>query len=81
MENDIVESTKTKKYDISKSISANNDNKKQNIAVTPDVNYMFMWQYIERLISKFSDDEIDDLNYEFITLARNKRAAHVKDTK
>lgn len=46
-------------------------------AVTIDFKYSFMWQNIERLFQKLSEDDVDDLNYQFITLTRNKIAASV----
>lgn len=37
-----------------------------------DIKYTFMWQNLERLFKRFTDDDIDELNYQFITLTRNK---------
>lgn len=58
---------------ISESISVLVEKEQQQPSTTaPDFKYTFMWQNLERLFAKLSDEVIDDLNYEFITLTRNK---------
>lgn len=36
--------------------------------------YAFMWQNLERLFTNLPDSDIDDLNYQFVTLTRSKIA-------
>lgn len=38
----------------------------------PALKYAFMWQNLERLFAKLSEEDVDDLNYQFITLTRSK---------
>lgn len=58
---------------ISESISALVGRKQlETKSNNPVLKYAFMWQNLERLFAKLSEEDVDDLNYQFITLARSK---------
>lgn len=61
--------------DISKSISVLVERKQQEPKrPATDMKYAFMWQNLERLFTNLPDSDIDDLNYQFVTLTRSKIA-------